>query len=199
MEIGIPRSVQWSVVKRHIAEAPDCTYPCFWIFEKQWFKRYLHYLTRNPFTNTRGSAKWAGTWWSYLCLLALVSAILRPLRVSLSRTHSSSIHTLGGYAALGLPTALAHFSPHQLSLRSSSPCGLSWSFTPPAPSLSACTHSSPSQTLSKPPGESSLHKDDLTQDQEKWLFCLTQIKTKCQRREMNMFQMKEQQKCRKNP
>ena len=48
-----------------------------------------------------------------LCLLSLVSAILRPLRVSLSWTYSSSIHTLGGYSALGLPTALAHFSPHQ--------------------------------------------------------------------------------------
>ena len=40
------------------------------------------------------------------------------------------------------PTPTCHFS-----LRSSSPCGLSWSFTPPAPSLSACTHASPSQPV----------------------------------------------------
>lgn len=43
------------------------------------------------------------------------------------------------------PTPTCHFS-----LRSSSPCGLSWSFTPPAPSLSACTYSSPSQTCWSP-------------------------------------------------
>lgn len=43
------------------------------------------------------------------------------------------------------PTPTCHFS-----LRSSSPCGLSWSFTPPALSLSACTHSSPSQTCRSP-------------------------------------------------
>lgn len=40
------------------------------------------------------------------------------------------------------PTPTCHFS-----LRSSSPCGLGWSFTPPDPSLSACTHSSPSQPV----------------------------------------------------
>ena len=65
----------------------------------------------------------------------------------------------------------------QFSLRSSLPCRLSLSFTPPAPSPSACTHSSPSQPEKATRWKQST-QDDLTQDQEKYLFCLTQIKTK---------------------
>ena len=134
--------------------------PAFGYLKKQWFKRYLHYLKGNPFTNTRGSAKWAGTWWNYLCLLALVSAILRPLRVSLSRTYSSSIHTLGGYAVLGLPTALAHFSPHQpANSASGAVCPVNWAC--PLPLQLHLPQPAPTPApanLKKPPGDSSWHR-----------------------------------------
>lgn len=165
MEIGIPRSMQWSVVKRHIAEAPDCTHLLLDIWKNSGLKgtytiwKEIHLVTLEVLPNGQETD---GT------LLSLVNAILRPLRVSLSQTYSSSIHTLGGYAALGLPTALAHFSPHQPanSASSSSPCGLSLSFIPSAPSPSACTHSSPSQPVKATRWKQST-QDDLTQDPEK--------------------------------
>lgn len=169
MEIGIPRSVQWSVVKRHIAEAPDCTHLLLDTWKNSGLKgtytiwKEIHLLTLEVLPNGQEPDEtisvcwhwWVPFWgpWESHCPGPTPALSTHPWGLCCLRaTHSSC-------PLQPTPTC-------QFSLRSSLPCKLSLSFTPPAPSPSACTHSSPSQP-EKATRWQQLTQDDLTQDQEK--------------------------------
>lgn len=167
MEIGIPRSMQWSVVKRHIAKASDCTHLLLDIWKNSGLKgtytlwKEIHLVTLEVLPNGQepdgtlfvviGECHFEAP--ESLIVLDLLQLYPHPWGLFCLRAAHSSCPLQ--------PTPTCQFS-----LRSSSPCGLSLSFTPSAPSPSACTHSSPSQPVKATRWKQST-QDDLTQDPEK--------------------------------